>query len=78
MTRSAATGLPPPLQVPSPADFEWYRSSAAGLFNAVQPEDVFKWPSYEPSKGQYQASANYLMETTVLLAEVRAGLGLCA
>lgn len=31
----------------------WYKAKAGSLFNALVPENAFKWPDYEPSKGQY-------------------------
>lgn len=61
------------MQLPNPADAAWYAETAAGLFNAIQPEDSFKWPTIEPYQGYFQPQHAYLNTSFSRFAEVSAG-----
>lgn len=61
-----------PTQLPDPAsDIQWYRQKAATLHNAIQPEDSFKWPTYEPARGVHYGMFDYVLDTYSNFALVR-------
>ncbi|GFR44678.1 hypothetical protein Agub_g5974 [Astrephomene gubernaculifera] len=50
------------------AQLDWYLATAKKHFNAMVPEWSFKWPAYEPVKGQYQNTYNYLINNHIKFA----------
>lgn len=52
---------------------EWYAKTAGSApFNAIQPEDSLKWPSYEWMNGQYESMFFYVRERFTDFARVSA------
>lgn len=68
--------LMPREQLANKADRDWYAATAASLFNAIQPEDGFKWPSYEPERGVFQRSYDALVRDVTDFGKVGEVVGL--
>ncbi|GLC38892.1 hypothetical protein PLESTM_000791600 [Pleodorina starrii] len=45
----------------SSANLSWYLDTAKKHFNALVPENGFKWPNYEPTQGNFSDKYNYIM-----------------
>lgn len=68
----SSRNLPPPLQLSQSEIYgEWYSKTPADLFNAIQPEDGFKWPSFEWRKGNSDGMYLYIVEKFGIYANVR-------
>lgn len=54
--------------------YDWYRNAIATNFWAITPENLFKWPEYEPEQGAWQQAAQTLQQLYIDFAQVGMGL----
>jgi hypothetical protein len=55
--------------------YDWYRNAIATNFWAITPENLFKWPEYEPEQGAWQQAAQTLQQLYIDFAQVGGGAG---